>query len=185
MVSPFIYPLTTRQTLNIHIMTDIKLTLTERLILANQYKILANIDNKFANSYEVQLKIVEGGFEGLYPSLFEHISETTFDKSIVEETYEILEMYRNLEPDLSNSKVLGSDKIKFQGFDANNDGHYIIMSILTGDMGLYGEYDDFDFNSHSSHSLKMYRKLLPVYKSSDIRYKEVTEEQIQELVNCI
>jgi uncharacterized protein len=166
-------------------MTDIKLTLTKRLILANQYKILSNIDTKYADNYDSQLKIVEGGFEGLYPSLFEHISETTHDKAIVEETYAILEMYRDLEPDLSNSKVPGADKIKFQGFDANNDGHYIIMSILTGDMGLYAEYDNFDFNSHSSHSLKMYRKLLPVYKANGAKYREVTEEQIQELVNCI
>jgi uncharacterized protein len=166
-------------------MTDIKLTLTERLILANQYKILANIDNKFTASYDAQLKIVEGGFEDLYSHLFDNISEKTYDKSIVEETYEILEMYRNLEPDLSNSKVSGADKIKFKGFDANNDPHYIIMSLLTGDMGLYAEYDDFDFNSHSSSSLNMYRKLLPVYKNNGAKYKEVTDEQIQELVDCI
>lgn len=167
-------------------MTDIKLTLTERLILANQYKILSNIDTKFADNYDSQLKIVEGGFEGLYPTLFEHISKTNHDKSIVDETYAILEMYRNIEPGISNSKVPGAVKLKFQGFDANNDDHYLIMSILTGDMGLYAEYEDFDFNSHSSYSLEMYRKLLPKYKSLNITYEaEATDQQIQELLDCI
>lgn len=152
-------------------MTDIKLTLTERLILANQYKILSNIDTKFADNYDSQLKIVEGGFEGLYPTLFEHISKTNHDKSIVDETYAILEMYRNIEPGISNSKVPGAVKLKFQGFDANNDDHYLIMSILTGD---------------SSYSLEMYRKLLPKYKSLNITYEaEATDQQIQELLDCI
>ena len=166
-------------------MTDIKLTSTERLILANQYKILSNIDNKYATSYDAQIKIVEAGIEGMYQILFENISESIFDKFATEETYQILEMYRQLEPDLSNSKIPDADKLKFEGFDGNNDKHYIIMSILVIDMGLYAEYENFDFNSHSSYSLEMYRKLLAKSKILGIKYNQVTDEQIQELINCL
>ena len=46
------------------------LTKMERLILANQYRILEKLDAAEADIYGQRAEILEQGYSGLYPSLF-------------------------------------------------------------------------------------------------------------------
>lgn len=145
-----------------------KLTKTERAMLANQNRILAFLDEDNSDNYLIKAQIAERGFEGLYDRLFEHIYEGV-SEDVCMETHNILTMYRvinncieTLTPEEKNNLDLNS--IKFTGFDANNDDHYFFMKFIVNEVNLYEEYKNVNLNSHSMSSLGKYRKMLPIYR---------------------
>ena len=164
-------------------MSDIKLTLNERLILRNQIEILSKLDPE--NNPEYLLKILDNGIEGMYWELFSRLSFTTIPKEVVSETYDILDMYRVIGNEINESTLDDIEKIRFNGFDANNDDHYLIMKILIEDLSKYEEHKNTNYNSHSSASIGRYRRILSKYKELNIDYRNVTDEQLQELINCV
>lgn len=146
-----------------------KLTKTERLILANQNKILSFLDIDNSENHLYKAEIAEKGYEGLYDSLFGNIHEG-IGEDICNETHEILTMYRvinNCIADLKDEqkKTMDLKKISFVGFDANNDSHYFFMKFLVEKSNLYDEYKAVP-NSHSIASLPKYKKMLAQYKKA-------------------
>jgi len=153
-----------------------KLTITERAILANQNKILAFLDQDNAPYYNRKTEIFEEGFEGLYVECFTQISEGVSDE-ICKETHDILHMYRvinNLISSLTDEQkeTLEIDKIKFEGFDQNNDKHYGFMAYLIEKDGCYKELIGQYLNSHNIISISKYRLMLPVYKAAVKSFKQ-------------
>ena len=137
------------------------LTETERQILANQYRILAHL--KSDKSYEVSAEILERGFTGQYHSAF-HTNSEEKSIEICNETSEILNMYRRINHSITKltdeeRAELDLEKIKFEGFDANNNDHYHYMKFLVEKMNLWQEHKDSYINSHSIFSLEKYRKM--------------------------
>jgi uncharacterized protein YfbU (UPF0304 family) len=55
------------------------------------------------------------------------------------------------------------DYIKFDGFDANDGNHFVIMKFLVEVANLFEEHQNSNFNSHSMASLRRYRQILPIY----------------------
>lgn len=164
-------------------MNNIKLTPTERLILLNQYEILGKVYN--TDEYEPLQKILEFGVEGMYPHLFEHISNQTIPTEIVEETVAILNMYRTLAHKINDSNHQDIDLIKFRGFDANNDQHYFIMDLYVNKMDRFDEHENTKFNSHGSSSMTTYRSMLKTMKELNIKFGEVTDEHILALIQSV
>jgi uncharacterized protein YfbU (UPF0304 family) len=147
-----------------------KLTITERAILANQNRILAFLDENNSDNYNLKAEILEEGYEGSFDKCFDEISEGV-SKEICEETHEILTMFRvinNLSSTLSNEEKesINLDKIKFEGFDANYDKHYGYMTFLVDKADLYKELKGKHLNSHDRLSLGKYQLMLPVYHSA-------------------
>ena len=143
---------------------------TERLILANQNRILAFLDEENSHNYLFKAEILENGYEGLFYECFESISDGVSDE-ICKETHDILTMYRvinNLIGTLSDEQIasLQLEKIKFKGFDANNDDHYGFMTFLIDKADLYKELKNKYLNSHSILSIEIYRRMLPVYNEA-------------------
>jgi uncharacterized protein YfbU (UPF0304 family) len=164
---------------------EIKLSQTERLILANQYKILAKVEPENSGQFNYLKEILERGYEGLYYYLFEGIDSEGISKSVTDETHEILTMYRRIKPSIENSENPDIDQIKFKGFDGNHQSHYHIMKFMVEDLGLYSEYKDSYYNSHSQIPLTKYRDMLQVYKTFNLEYfAELTNEQIQQLIDA-
>jgi len=148
-------------------MEKLKLTKQERLILANQNRILALLNEDNPDTYNYNAEIAERGYEGLYHELFSNLGEGV-SHEVCEETHEILTMYRVINGGISGltneqSDSIDLEKIKFEGFDANNDDHYRLMEFMIEEGGLYKELKEMYRNSHNSWTISKYRKLLGYY----------------------
>lgn len=175
-------------------MSDYKLSLAERAILANQYHILARLSPDEAEYFEVKAEILTRGYEGQYYEILQSFDHP-IPEDITTEVHDILTMYRLVTPsiDLLNEeeqKELQTKSIRFEGFDANNDVHYSIADFYINKKNLYAELKDIYLNSHTSLSLDKYRRMLTVFK----RFKEevshrnpykLSKEELTELVKSI
>jgi uncharacterized protein len=163
-----------------------KLTETERLILSNQFQILSLIDKEYEKDYKNLKKIVDIGIEGMYSHCFNGISSKTIPQNITSEVYDILDFYRICGYAINNSSLEGIEKIKFKGFDANNDSHYLIMSILVEDMGRYAENQGKCYNSHGASSISDYLKLVNKYKELNLLHeRNINDGHIKQLIDCL
>jgi uncharacterized protein len=139
------------------------LSIVERQILANQFRILSKItDND--DDYETKIEILENGYTEQYYEIFE-VDTEEIPIEICEETSQILNMYRRINAavkklSLEEKNELDLEKIKFEGFDANNDPHYHYMTFLVEKMNLWREYRSEYLNAHSRFPILKYRKML-------------------------
>jgi uncharacterized protein len=145
------------------------LTITERVILANQYKIFSFLDKKNAKEHLANAEVFENGYTGLYEEIFENISDEV-SKEVCRETNDILTMFKHIQKSIHNlSKSekarLNLDKIRFDGFDADNDDHYYFAKFMIKKKHFYEHFSRVKMNSRSLASIRRYRKMLPVYKS--------------------
>jgi len=160
-----------------------KLTIVERQILANQYRILAKLEND--EYYERNADILVRGYTGKYHEVFNvHSEEIPIE--ICEETSEILNMYRRITNTIATltpeqKEQLDLEKLKFEGFDANNDSHYHYGTFMIEKMNLWQEHKDMYFNSHSVFPLQKYRKMLAYHQEKmeqdiyDITFEDLLE----------
>ena len=166
-------------------------TYGERLIammlceLYKHFKVKGVIDPNFieeiiSNGYYWAL-----GYE--YPGIFH--DEIT-DPKDVEETLNILGMWRFIEDgykELSEeNKVkvkketgLNDEDFKFEGFDANNDRHYFIANFLIEKLNRFTDITP--KNSHSVASLKLYKRMLPVYE--DIVTNRRNDSRVDQIIS--
>lgn len=111
------------------------------------------------------------GLKWEYGALFNSQEEKS---SEVQETCDILDMYRLLTPsyeklsDAEKQRIQAEstpfdDNVKFQGFDGNNDPHYGITTYLVGQLKRYTEVP-LGLNSHTSSTLGQYRRMLAAFK---------------------
>jgi uncharacterized protein YfbU (UPF0304 family) len=136
-----------------------KLSLFERVSLANQYRIRAKLENddhlaQFAD-------ILERGYVTLYPRVFEWIYDETPDQ-VGKEVQDIFDMYRALDRAYASGATppAGAFHAHFDGFDGNNDPHFGIAGFLLEDLGLWTELKGRPRNSHSISTLGTYREML-------------------------
>jgi uncharacterized protein YfbU (UPF0304 family) len=148
---------------------DIKsLTLVERAILANQYKLFSMLDKKNAKEHLANAQIFEYGYTGLYEEALEHISDE-ISKEVCDETNDILVMFKHIHKAINGlskeqRNKLELHKIRFDGFDADNDEHYYFAKFMIRKKHFYEHFSSAKMNSGSLASLPRYRKMLPVYK---------------------
>ena len=159
-----------------------ELTPAERLILSNQYRILATIDKEDSKDYGNKAQIVENGYSGLYYKLFEHISEEV-DAKVTEQTSDILAMFRIINwsiDSLSKEEKTQLDKsnLVFEGFDGNHDAHYSQAIFMIENLNVFQESD---LNSHSQFTLPRYLKQLKVYNELYDAGKPLKLEALQEI----
>ena len=139
----------------------------QRQILVNQFRILAKLEND--QSYETKAKILENGYSGRYWEVFKGLSEEV-PASICQETEEILNIFRVLRnriAELSDQEKAGLNlrKISFDGFDANHsENHYDYFIFMVEELGLWEEFKNGPFNSHSITSIDKYRRIVALFK---------------------
>ncbi len=164
-----------------------KLSKVERLILANQYRILARLDESNAGWCERMREALESGYEGAYSGLFNAI----FDGLSAEQcsfVIRTMDMYNALQRSytaLADKSGIDERSGKFPGFDGNNE---------TEHMG-YAEYvveqeDRFPglqlggdrFNSHT-RSIPRYRAMLAVWRELGESY-ELSKDQMRHVLDA-
>jgi uncharacterized protein YfbU (UPF0304 family) len=148
------------------------LTKTERLILANQYRILEKLYPN-ESSYSNAAEIVTAGYTRLYRELPNQPHEE-IPPAVCEEVTEILEMYRALHPVCDKS---------FPGFDGNDEvPHYSYARFMIEDMGRWIEFKDDDINSHTA-MLPTYQAMLREWEASPSKVK-LTEDDAARILKA-
>lgn len=166
-----------------------ELSKKDRLIIANQLKILAKLYPSESNEYENQRKAIESGYTLNYSGIFDSIYDE-MPKEKCQEVIDILNMYRAITfsfQELNNNSGIDDYYLKFQGFDGNDETDqysytcYFIINLNRFQELKYGlEYPD--LNSHSP-MLEKYRRMFKVWKECDDK-NQLTEKDILNLVKA-
>ncbi len=166
-----------------------KLSKKDRLIIANQLKILAKLYPSESNEYENQRKAIESGYSLNYSGIFDSIYDE-ISKEECQEVIDILNMYRAITfsfQKLKDKVDIDEYYLKFQGFDGNNETDqysyvcYFVIDLNRFQELKYGlEYPD--LNSHSP-MLEKYRKMLEVWKES-YNKNQLTKEDIIKIIGA-
>lgn len=165
------------------------LTITERQILSNQFRILDKLTEGDEN-FKEKAEILERGYTGKYHEIF-LVCQDELPIEVCNETEEILQMYRiitncigTLKEDEKNEMDLS--KLQFQGFDGNNDPHYHYAKFMIEKMHLWEEYNHVNLNSHSQAPMRKYRKMLAITNEQMTGDKyDLTKENLNELIEKI
>ena len=78
-------------------MDSIKLTITERLMLTNQFRILEILDSENAESHRKIKEILVEGFAGEYDQVFRAINSDELSLLDCQEIKDIMRMYQRIE----------------------------------------------------------------------------------------
>jgi hypothetical protein len=160
------------------------MTKIERLLLANQFRILAKLTpTTEASHYDTMIEIVEQGYTGEYPSLTNAFSNE-LSEAICDEVAEILNMHRFLGDAysaLADHTSVDAGKTKFRGFDRNEENmHYRYADFQIYKLGHWKESANAD-NDVDSHypMLDRYRRMLSRWKATTNPHKLTSDELMQ------
>lgn len=170
-----------------------QLSIVERQILANQFEILSKLcgeDEYGAEDFEKKSEIVKYGYTSEYSEIFDvHTEEVPYE--ICRETNEILNMYRRIQnaiATLSDEEKLqlDLDRIRFEGFDANNNSHYHYAKYMIEKLDKWQEHKEMYLNSHSEFPLMKYKKMLQIQEEafSAQRY-DLSFQDLQKMIEAV
>lgn len=163
-----------------------KLTKAERLILANQYRILAHLDSQDAKSYERHVEALESGFESAIEALFSSIFDgiDSRDCSLVVRAMALYDALQRSQKNLAEGAGVSTEDVRFPGFDGNNETEYMAYAryvVEREERFTYLEPVGGSFNSHMPF-VERYRAMLREWKEMGESY-DLSENQIKRLLN--
>ncbi len=158
------------------------LTKIERLMLSNQYRMLEKLhgDDEYDKKHYARLaEIFECGYMSLYRHALGHIQDQ-LPEEVSEEVLSILDMHRAMRFSLGEKPdPVYLEKVKFLGFDANNEGEHLSFARFFSEEGK--KYPELQiYNSHHS-TLPRYRKMLAEWTRMK-RESHLTKPQIDSII---
>ncbi|WP_426172452.1 YfbU family protein [Pseudoduganella sp. R-34] len=165
---------------------DLKLTDTERLILANQYEILSKLEEDAG--YARVAAQLRGGHEWLYREAFQWLFPVMPD-SDAQFVVTVLDLHRALLFSfnaLVDKGALTSADIAFEGFDGN-DGQESTLLRFTRALGEQGRWEELldgrvGLNS-SSRTVPGYQRMIAAWKNMD-KPHGMSKEQIETILTA-
>jgi uncharacterized protein YfbU (UPF0304 family) len=147
-----------------------KLSRTERWILANQYRILELLDPGEAEGHARAREALENGYEVAYDWLCEDVDRRGLSEEECTEVIDILDMFEAIRR-VEDKSGIDEWRTKFGGFDGNNEAAQMGFARYFCENGhRFAELDKGDnFNSHCP-TLQRYRPMLREWKSSKDKY---------------
>jgi uncharacterized protein len=151
---------------------SLPLSIKERLMLANQYRVLAVVteDKETADSYRRHGEALESGYELHYRDLVQNFADgMSQDLSI--EVLDILAMYDDLAysfKQLKSNEGIKENDVRFFGFDENYESdqfryaHYVLDEHERF-VNLQANNKRYGVNSHAP-MLARYRRMLSVWR---------------------
>jgi len=167
-----------------------KLTLTERWILANQYHILEALYPKDADYFSKAREAFEGGYEFAYEELCQNFNKDNdvMTKEECIEVIDILAMFDSLKTSyerLSDKSGIERWQIDFSGFDGNNEAKQMAYARYFCTSGT-PRFTDLnrgdDFNSHMP-TLSRYRLMVREWRNFS-RGHDLSKEAILKIVSA-
>lgn len=105
------------------------LSTLERLLLAQNFRILAAIEPQEKAHYERMERIVTSGYEALYSELFSSLDLDTVPVEDSEFVYDVLDMYVAIDDAVKEFNISLDDRdnlaLRFSGFDGNNESRLL------------------------------------------------------------
>jgi len=144
------------------------ISLIERQMLINQCKILSLLgDEKDKEKNERSIEILEKGYTGLYPKVFNTLYEEV-PISVYEEISDIMKMYSRINESIrlmndEEKEALNISSLEFEGFDQDSGMYYYMMSYLVDRMDEHPEYKGRELKSHNTSCMLKYNRMLSVY----------------------
>ena len=173
------------------------MTLTERRILANQYRILAALtkDTDERGHYQEQIEILQDGYEMFFDD--QNFSSEVMTAEACKEVLKILSMYEDLLLSfrkLSDKTGIDAEHVAFPGFDGNNETKGMGFAQFFcekydggGRFKSLKKAKGFAYNSHRS-SFPLYRAMLREHeaireaKKSIGGHEPLTNDEIKQIL---
>jgi uncharacterized protein len=160
----------------------IKLTDVERLILSNQYEILAAL--KKDEYYERKAAQLRDGYEWLYGN-FEHVAPE-MARSDAEYVLGVLGMFSDLTASyekLADKSGIDARDVRFLGFDANNEGEFFGFAAALAAENRYS--DTIGKHPKNSHmpTTDLYQRMLNKYRELGSPRYPISKDQIKQIVD--
>ena len=163
-----------------------EMTHAQRLILANQYKIMAMLEPENAERFSRYQTIIERGYGLQLRELdkdFSEISEATCRTVI-----DIMEMHHALHVSWSNLKEKGpleERRLAFLGFDAATEAHY--LGYVRFIVNTEGRYTQFDSGNHGFNAQtpmwEKYQRMLALWQTCPRQY-HLSANEIAQVINA-
>jgi uncharacterized protein YfbU (UPF0304 family) len=164
---------------------DIKLSKTERRILANQYTIMQHVDPPLAGDYAAIVEALESGYELAYLGIFDHISDGLSSEGCGF-VIDVLSMYDAIQRSykaVADKSGIEEWDVEFHGFDGNNETEqygYALFVINKQNRFEYLTMGNDGMNSHME-LIPTYRRMLRRWKAAGKRY-DMAKEELQALL---
>lgn len=161
----------------------ITFSITERITLANQFRILTKIDPDYAHHYSLEdkIKILEGGFEGQYGQIYGRFMENHLspeDCKLVEKTM----LLHSWLMDWEGKTNIDVSEFRQVQFDVNNEtDHYSFAKFLyerspEGYQGVIGVVD-----AHRP-TLHRWRRMVKAWE--DKQYSTDSEADVSSIITA-
>ena len=159
---------------------------TQRLILANQYKLMGLLDPDNAAKYQRLETIVKGGFELELRELDKEFSAISEEECRT--VLNTLEMYKALQisyNNLADKSDLSEHRLQFVGYCAVREKKF--LSYLRFITGVEGQYQEFMRCEHGCDSQTpmwdKYSRMLEAWKACPHEY-HLSMAEIQNILNA-
>ncbi|REA63258.1 hypothetical protein DSL64_06485 [Dyadobacter luteus] len=167
------------------------LTLEQRQMLINQFRLLLVVENEEQQEQLAKrIEILEKGYTGLYPKVFDQLYEE-IPISVYNDVEAILAMYKRINESVRNlpiseQELLNLASLEFEGFDDNNEMYYHMMSYLVDRMDEHHDYRGRNLRSHNPLSMVKYNKMLAVYNRLQIaNSSHYSSNELQEFIDAL
>lgn len=162
----------------------LELTDSERLILANQYRILAHLEEE--SSYQDLSDQLLDGHSWLYGDALDRQLSAPLSEEDQKYVVDVLAIYDALHfsyRDLEDKSGIDPHKVEFPGFDGNNECHLMHFAhALRKDNRFVELIPEHGKNSHCPTSAR-YERLLENYKKMGEPRFQLSKAQILELLS--
>jgi uncharacterized protein YfbU (UPF0304 family) len=163
-------------------MDSIELTDKERMILANQYEIMAMLNDN--EDYALIAETLKAGHKWLYDRLFDSVSDNLPD-SQVQHVLTILGIYGDLQTsyeELADKGLIDKKELIFPGFDGNNECELLSFANSLIKHGMFeSTLGKTARNSHMPTS-EVYGRMIQRWNELDSPTYPYRKETIQEIL---
>ena len=163
-----------------------EMTMIQRLILANQYKLLGLLDPTNEKKYSRVEMIVKGGFDRELKELSQDFTEIS--EQDCQTVLDTLEMYKALHVsynNLADKSGVTPHRLQFVGYCAVREKKY--LNYLRFISGVEGKYQEFMQCEHGCDSQTpmwdKYCKMLDVWRACPHAY-HLSMQEIQNILNA-
>ena len=166
------------------------ITRKDRILLINQYRILAALYPDEADHYNMLIQILENGYELFYSMIDEWICDDmpSEDGKFVLDIlvlYRAIEDFKRAHPD---SEMKNYTYSYFRGFDGNDETMYMAFArFLINEQGKFAEQQQYlskndSMNSHVPMIWK-YRKMINKWEELGKSY-QLSEENVKQIIKA-
>lgn len=162
-----------------------ELTDAERLILSNQYRILAKLEGDDEH-YSLMADTFHEGYKWLYDQYLDNLGPNLDDDKATF-VVDILDLYSSMRSsyrDLEDKSGIDADDLKFPGFDGNNEGDLMgFADMLVKHRRFVETLRKHGNNSHMP-TVDIYRRMLACWNDMGQPTYPYSKEQILQLLDA-